>query len=88
MATSLPSPPVTPPWTSGCVPLDWAMTQNNLDNVLQALGQRESGTTRPEGAVMAYDGALAVFIWAGTNHYTEVSQANKDKLVRLLRGKQ
>jgi hypothetical protein len=28
------------------VPLDWAMTQNNLGLALQALGERESGTAR------------------------------------------
>ncbi len=30
------------------VPLDWAMTQNNLGNALQTLGGRESGTARLE----------------------------------------
>ena len=34
-------------------PLDWTMTQNNLGNALQALGERESGTTRLEEAVAA-----------------------------------
>jgi tetratricopeptide (TPR) repeat protein len=37
------------------VPLDWAMTQNNLGN---ALGERESGTARLEEAVAAYRAAL------------------------------
>jgi tetratricopeptide (TPR) repeat protein len=41
------------------VPLDWAMTQNNLGNALQTLGQRESGTARLEEAVQAYRQALA-----------------------------
>ena len=36
------------------MPLDWAMTQNNLGNALQRLGERESGTTRLEEAVNAY----------------------------------
>ena len=36
------------------VPLDWAMTQNNLGNALQRLGARESGTARLEEAVAAY----------------------------------
>jgi tetratricopeptide (TPR) repeat protein len=39
-------------------PLDWTMTQNNLGNALQALGERESGTTRLEEAVAAYHDAL------------------------------
>ena len=40
------------------VPLDWAQTQNNLGNALQALGERESGTARLEEAVAAYRAAL------------------------------
>ena len=40
------------------VPLDWAMTQNNLGNALRALGERESGTARLEEAVAAYRAAL------------------------------
>ncbi len=40
------------------VPLDWAMTQNNLGNALRTLGGRESGTARLEQAVAAYRDAL------------------------------
>jgi tetratricopeptide (TPR) repeat protein len=40
------------------VPLDWAMTQNNLGNALQKLGEREIGTARLEEAVAAYRAAL------------------------------
>jgi len=40
------------------VPLQWAMTQMNLGNALQALGLRESGTARLEQAVAAYAAAL------------------------------
>ena len=40
------------------VPLDWAMTQNNLGNALLTLGERESGTARLEEAVAAYRAAL------------------------------
>jgi len=40
------------------VPLHWASTQNDLGNVLLALGQRESGTTRLEESVAAYLDAL------------------------------
>ncbi|MFZ0887452.1 MAG: tetratricopeptide repeat protein, partial [Candidatus Binataceae bacterium] len=40
------------------VPLDWAMTQNNLGAALETLGERESGTARLEGAVAAYREAL------------------------------
>ena len=45
-------------YTREKVPLDWATTQNNLGNALRALGERESGTTRLEGAVHAYEEAL------------------------------
>ncbi|MCH7702316.1 MAG: tetratricopeptide repeat protein [Planctomycetes bacterium] len=40
------------------VPLDWAMTQNNLGNALTSLGERESGTAKLEEAVAAYREAL------------------------------
>jgi len=40
------------------VPLDWAMTQNNLGTALETLGERESGTARLERAVAAYRAAL------------------------------
>jgi tetratricopeptide (TPR) repeat protein len=40
------------------VPLDWAITQNNLGNALTSLGERESSTTRLEEAVAAYREAL------------------------------
>jgi tetratricopeptide (TPR) repeat protein len=45
-------------WTRERVPLDWAMTQNNLGNALSRLGERESGTARLEEAVDAYRAAL------------------------------
>jgi tetratricopeptide (TPR) repeat protein len=40
------------------VPLEWAMTQNNLGNTLKQLGERESGTARLKEAVAAYRAAL------------------------------
>ena len=40
------------------VPLQWAVTQNNLGNALWTLGERESGTSRLEEAVAAYRAAL------------------------------
>jgi hypothetical protein len=40
------------------MPLAWAMTQNNLGNALQTLGERESGTKSLEAAVAAYREAL------------------------------
>ena len=40
------------------MPLDWAMTQNNLGNALSRLGERENGTARLQEAVAAYRDAL------------------------------
>ncbi|MCP5196996.1 MAG: tetratricopeptide repeat protein [Gammaproteobacteria bacterium] len=40
------------------MPLDWAMTQNNLGTALLRLGEREAGTARLEEAVTAYRAAL------------------------------
>jgi tetratricopeptide (TPR) repeat protein len=45
-------------YTRKRVPLDWAMTQNNLGNALSALGERESGTERLQQAVEAHRAAL------------------------------
>ena len=36
------------------VPLDWAMTQNNLGSALLRLGERESGTARLEEAAASF----------------------------------
>jgi tetratricopeptide (TPR) repeat protein len=41
------------------VPLDWAMTQNNLGNALRLIGERKSGTTHLEEAATAFRAALA-----------------------------
>jgi tetratricopeptide (TPR) repeat protein len=40
------------------VPLQWAMTQDNLGRALDTLGERESGTEKLEEAVSAYREAL------------------------------
>jgi tetratricopeptide (TPR) repeat protein len=45
-------------YTRARVPLEWALTQNNLGNALKVLGERESGTARLEEAVAAYREAL------------------------------
>ncbi len=42
------------------IPTGWAMTQTNLGNALESLGERESGTERLEQAVAAYRAALEV----------------------------
>ena len=45
-------------WTRERVPLQWAMTQNNLGSALASLGERESGTAKLEEAVAAFREAL------------------------------
>jgi tetratricopeptide (TPR) repeat protein len=45
-------------YTRERVPLDWAMTQNNLGNALARLGEREKDTKRLEEAVDAFRLAL------------------------------
>jgi tetratricopeptide (TPR) repeat protein len=40
------------------VPLEWAMTQMNLGNALERVGERENGTARLEQAATAYRAAL------------------------------
>jgi len=57
------------------VPLNWAMTQNNLGIALSTLGERESGTARLEEALAAFRAALeerirdrAPLDWAATQN--------------------
>ncbi len=48
-------------YTRKRVPLEWAMTQNNLGNALSILGEREKGTARLAEAVTAYREALTEY---------------------------
>ena len=79
------------------VPLDWAMTQNNLGTALHSLGERESGTKRLEEAVAAYRAALQEYTrerapldWAMTQNnlgitlMREGERAGGDKASALL----
>ncbi len=59
-ASKRPSPPTRcalKECTRDRVPLDWAMTQNNLGIVLRTLGGRESDTARLNEAVAAFRNA-------------------------------
>jgi hypothetical protein len=58
------------------VPLDWAMTQNNLGNALSMLGERESGTVRLEEAVAAYRAAREEWTHEAASHWHDMAQRN------------
>ena len=66
------------------VPLDWAMTQNNLGSALQTLGERETGTARLEEAVAAYRAALEEYTREWTPYQHEIVQRNLVACLRLL----
>ena len=66
------------------VPLQWAMTQNNLGAALETLGARESGTAQLEAAVAAYRAALEVFIDARADYYANICRNNRDRALAIL----
>ena len=43
------------------MPLDWAMTQNNLGNALWTLGEREESSEKLEYAIKSFTLALATY---------------------------
>jgi len=71
-------------YTRDRVPLDWAMTQNNLGSALERLGVRESGTARLEEAVAAYREALTVYQAAEADHYVAGVRENLQRAELLL----
>ena len=71
-------------WTRERVSLGWATTQMNLGSALRALAERESGTARLEEGVAAHDGALAVFLAAGTERYVEMCREDRDRAMVLI----
>jgi len=70
------------------VPLDWAMTQNNLGGALAILGERETGTAKLEKAMVAFREALVVFESAKADHYVTVARNNLKRAERLLEERQ
>ena len=73
------------------VPLDWAMTQNNLGNALSTLGQRETGTEHLLEAIKAYRDALkegtrerVPLQWATTQNNLNKAQALLNERLTLL----
>jgi len=65
------------------VPLDWAMTQNNLGLALERLGERESGTAHLDEAVAAYNAASEVFSASRTDYY-EICRSNRMRILSLI----
>jgi hypothetical protein len=51
------------------VPLDWAMTQNNLGTALQTLSARTHDRAKLEEARKAVNVAFEVFMQAGQEHH-------------------
>jgi hypothetical protein len=60
------------------VPLDWAMTQNNLGTALWTLGDREAGTARLEEAVAALDACLTVVMSAWPDEWVRDARRRRD----------
>jgi tetratricopeptide (TPR) repeat protein len=70
--------------TRARVPLDWAMTQNNLGNALMRLGERESGTSHLEEAVAAFRAALEEWTVETYSYGHEGAQQNLARCLALL----
>ena len=68
-----------PPRARERVPLDWAMTQNNLANALATLGERESGAARLEEAIVAFDACLTVTETAWPEEWVQQVRSHRDE---------
>jgi hypothetical protein len=66
------------------VPLNWALTQDNLGGALEALGERESGTERLEEAGAAFREALTVYTLDASPYEHDKAQRNIDRLTALI----
>jgi hypothetical protein len=53
------------------VPLQWAMTQNDLGISFDILSEREAGTQDLEEAISSFQAAADVFRAAGATYYTQ-----------------
>ncbi len=67
------------------VPLEWAMTQNNLGSALVTLSERESGRARLEEAVAAFHAALTELTRERGPLRWATAQNNLDKALARLR---
>jgi tetratricopeptide (TPR) repeat protein len=66
------------------VPLDWAMTQNNLGTALSTLGERESGTARLEEASVCIANAWGVYKDAEIGQYDEYFRRRLEETKKLI----
>ena len=67
------------------MPLDWAMTQNNIAGALRTLGERESGIARLQQAVAAHRNAIAVRQQsAAPDHWSQSAQSRVTELEELI----
>ena len=66
-------------YTRERVPLDWAMTQNNLGIALRRLGERESGTARLQEAVAAFNACLTVIKTAWPEEWVQEVRSHRDE---------
>ena len=71
-------------WTRERVPLDWAMTQNNLGLALETLGARENSTEQLEGAAAAFGEALKVLNRERDSHLWAMAQNNLGLTLKTL----
>ena len=70
--------------TQDRVPMDWAMTQNNLGTALGTLGERDSGTERLEQAAVAYQRALVESTQERAPSSWATAQNNLGNVLRIL----
>ena len=70
------------------LPLDWAMTQNNLGNALSTLGGRESGTERLLEAVAAFKLALEEWTEEKVPHWHRIGARNLEDVLSLINERQ
>jgi tetratricopeptide (TPR) repeat protein len=64
------------------VPLQWAITQNNLGSALMTLGERESGSEQLGQAAAAYRAALEEL--TNAPFYRDTAQSNLKRVLALI----
>ena len=62
-------------YTRERVPLDWAMTQNNLGNALAALAERQKSAVRMNEALTCMRAAAEVYQQSGDAYWLPIAQS-------------